>query len=307
MLNVRERIRKTAADTAVDVCWRQWRALGFAGAGDPAARLRTQIDPEALVLASLSVAPHERRLDDATAWWAVAGARWLSVQRMKTLAADFPEPTREALGRFASQADVGGDRRWRALRTTSHESKLKGGEPRLLDPAALVLRARAGFGVGIKADVLAFLMAAPWNDVSQNVADLHDALGYTKTALRTALRDLVQAGLVIATDAPPARYLMRIEGQALPGITPPSDRDLLPRWGYWRQALRLWAAAEHVCRPWDTSRSDYALGSRLYDEVQRAQPLVRWPADHVRPGDPAFLEAFAATFDGFSQKLMASA
>ena len=71
--------------------------------------LRAVVDPEALVLASLVLLDQERRLGDL-----------LSVQRMKNLTADYPEPVRAPLAHrvawFATVArDVGKDLRWRSL------------------------------------------------------------------------------------------------------------------------------------------------------------------------------------------------
>ena len=66
---------------------------------------------------------------------------------------------------FSRYAVAAGDRRWtRLARPPSSVSAAPRGKPfgtiRLAAGPALMLRLRAGFGVGSKADVLAFLLAA---------------------------------------------------------------------------------------------------------------------------------------------------
>ena len=145
---------------AVSACWRQWRTLTRAAAGDEATA--SILDPEALVLLSLTVRHRERRLQDLLHWWAKTGSTLLSVQRMRSLLAAFPESVRGDLAWFASACRTSGDRRWQAL-TRRYADRVadvvarpgKGPDTlELLAPSTLLLRLRAGFGVGAKADML---------------------------------------------------------------------------------------------------------------------------------------------------------
>ncbi len=78
-----DRIADEAREAAVTVAWRQWAALGsMASSGK---RARSMVDPEALILLSLALRDHERRLSDVIHQWVVHGVRLLSVQRTKNL------------------------------------------------------------------------------------------------------------------------------------------------------------------------------------------------------------------------------
>ena len=220
----------------------QWRSLGaFAGAfaGAYGARRATSIiDPEALVLFSLLLRDAERRLDDFLGWWASSSATLLSVQRAHNLAKWFPERVQERLGAFARLATEAGDRAvdaspgggWR-VRTDP-----AGGEGAerlaLYEAPALVLRLRAGFGVGAKTDLLAFLLGLQGERASTKEAA--EALGYTEVAVRTAAQEMTLARFVEETPERPVRYaadpeawdgLLGFEG----GDRPPEEYDAPPK------------------------------------------------------------------------------
>ena len=162
-------------ERTLGVLWRQWGTLGASTASHPA---RGLIDPEALVLASLAFQDEERRLADVLRWWATTGAPLLSVTRIRNLARQFPVSVRDRLGEFAACAlGEGRDFRWRPLarpsgRPAGRRRKALGREPKVLAPPALLLRLRLGFGVAVKADLLAVLLGSPggWLSVREIAA-----------------------------------------------------------------------------------------------------------------------------------------
>src|SRR5258705_2182483 len=119
---------------------------------------------------SLALLGDERRLGDAVSWWAHAASRLVSVQRLRTMARRGPAGAQAHVERFAATATEAGDRRWQHLVAGAAPLPLrraKGLEhPQLAEPAALMPRLRAAFGVGAKADVLLFLLTAPRPDAS---------------------------------------------------------------------------------------------------------------------------------------------
>jgi len=132
----------------------------FAPIGTPTKAI---VDPEALLLLSLGAAEWEARIGRLIPWWAKVGAGALSVQRVKNLVSEYPPGLGAGLGRFPRSAMTeGGDHRWRVLagRTAAGAPRAKdaGASPIVSAPPALMLRLRLAFGVGIKADVLAFLL-----------------------------------------------------------------------------------------------------------------------------------------------------
>lgn len=283
---------RQARDGALDAAWRQWGALGALVGGRPA---RTVLDPEALVLASLALIPHERRLGDVLLWWASAGSGFLSVQRVRSLQDRFPAADAEgALQAFAASAVEAGDRRWKRL-AGPHGLDARPGKgadtPDLTTPAAVVLRLRAAFGVSAKADLFAVLLGS---ESPATVRELADSLGYSTVAVRVALREMTLARVAVATGASPAAYRAADVAQwsALVAGGPP------PQWGHWAEAFAvLLAVAE-----WGGSASEwtpYVASSKARDLAERHARPLRLLAPHApsldgHRGEDA-LAPFAAT------------
>ena len=102
------RMVESLIESVKRVVWQQWQAVGAMVSGTR--RAKGIVDPEALILLSLGLRDHERRLWDMLAWWAAVGANLLSVQRMKNLAVNYPKPINLRLAEFARLAhEMGGD------------------------------------------------------------------------------------------------------------------------------------------------------------------------------------------------------
>ena len=278
-----------ARDAALDAVWRQWAALG-ALIGGP--RPRTVLDPEALVLASLALVPHERRLSDVLLWWASVGSGLLSVQRVRSLVDRFPGA--DALGAFAASAVEAGDRRWKRLAGPSGLDARPGkgaDRPDLLDPSALVLRLRAAFGVNAKADLFALLLAT---ERPETVRELAESSGYSTVTVRVALGEMALARVAEPTGASPATYRAG-ESARWSGLLAGGSR---PRWGHWAETLGVLLSVSEWGREAETW-SPYVASSKARDLTERyARPLRLLAPEAPRfdghRGD-AVLAPFAAT------------
>ncbi len=278
--------------------WRQWRGLGAtAASAKPAAAI---IDPEALVLLSLTLAEEERRFWDLLGWWARVGSPLLSVQRIKNLAGAYPEAVRLKLGQLAHLArSEGGDFRWKALARpqptrTIRLKKALGEQPALTEPTTLLLRLRAGFGVGIKADVLGFLLGMQGNWASAR--DITEATSYTSQAVRRALEDMTVARFLEVARQIPAKYRVDPKGwMELLGIrgAPPVWRDWQPVFAFIGD-LSVWGEGDASLKA-----SPDLISSRARDLFERHQSAFRRnriavPDPRDYPGEK-YLGAFADT------------
>jgi hypothetical protein len=285
-------------ESTLRVLWRQWGTLGASTASNPA---RSLIDPEALVLASLSFQEGERRLPEVLRWWAKVGAPLLSVTRIRTLANSFPEATRERLGEFATHAlHEGHDYRWRPLLRPvggpeGRRGKALAKEPRFTTPHALLLRLRLGFGITVKADLVTMLLGTP--GVWLTVKDMATSLGYTPQSIRRAADDLVAACLIRVTGTTPAGYMLDPSPWAGVLGTPAT----LPPWRHWVPvfafvaALGDWMPTEADLK----GMTDYLLSSRARDFVADHQAAftqnqIAIPQMNYYPGD-AYLAGFEET------------
>jgi hypothetical protein len=284
--DARGRLRQIAdglREATLNVVWRQWGVLGAGavlgptggqdarGKSDAHRRVQALVDPEALVLVSLTLLEHERRLGDVLHDWCTRNSDLLSVQRMKNLEADYPEVVRGSLTHrlawFAAVArDDAKDLRWRSLAQTwkgvpsphplNALTKTRATRARLNASAALMLRLRLGLGVGVKADLIAVLLArsAEW----ATVREITDATGYTVAAVRRAAEDLATAQLIDSRDGQPARFRAALEAWA-PLLRLP---DRPSPWASWHERFLFIAAFLHWAdEAGERPLSAYAFGA----------------------------------------------
>lgn len=270
-------IRSGVVQAGLKVCWAQWAALGSYAAPVETRRPISIVDPEALILLSLGLQKEERRLGDMLRWWASVGSRLTSVQRMRTLAKDFPEDVQRSVGRYASLAVAAGDRRWKALAVgeaprPSDDRGLKGPEVlNLAEASTLMLRLRAAFGVGLKADALAFLLGIGGSWVSVSV--ISEATRYSGTAVRAAARDMALGRLIRRTEDRPALYFVPVKPWAeLLEIRSHGSRDpderAMPSWRFWSGTFGfLLNVADWAERAIESEGSLEVVASRARDMV----------------------------------------
>jgi len=232
-------VREAAARAA----WAQWGAIFTSAAGRRPAR--AIVDPEALLLGSLALSGHEPRLWRVARLWARYGARLLSVQRAKNIARRFPSSVGEQLREFAQLAVAdGGDIRWRSLAGDSTKAKpASRPEPqasRVLEGGpALMLRLRLGFGVGIKPDVVSYLVGMEGG--GSTVQQIAEATQYYGRAVRRAIEELVAGGFVEARSTAPASYRVDL-GKWAELLTITVDNP--PAWCSWVDVYAFVAALD---------------------------------------------------------------
>jgi hypothetical protein len=299
-------IGAVTTETVVEVAWAQWTALTPAAVPATPRQVSSIIDPEALVLISLAVSDHERRLDDLLAGWARIGSWLLSIQRLKTLAREYPESVRARLPVFARYAADAGDRRWRPHASSPADTdrlcrrEKEPGPVRLAGGPALMLRLRAGIGVGTKADLLTVLLGL--HGAAANLRTLALATGYSNRAMRTAAEEMARARFIHEIEGPPAAY--RAEPGAWCALLGggPADASVgagsgVPPWRFWSIAFAfLTAVIEWEREAHRAGWSPYVVSSRARDLVEayrgRLQHLDVTLATSADARGEAYLDAF---------------
>jgi hypothetical protein len=302
---IKKSLVSSVAETAIQSAWIQWHSLGSFITAPRAAR--SVVDPEALVLASLALRDHERRLWDVLASWAVTGSRLLSVQRIKNLNDEYPERTAGRLAEFALIALMeGGDHRWRKLAATEPGPRPRRQDLRVpsaggWDPAALVVRLRLGIGVGLQADVLAFLLSQQGAWTSARV--IAEAIGYSAYSIRRTADKMAEARFIESTMEKPVEY--RADRNAWSPVLG-LRKGVLP-WRYWHQAYAFVAELVTLGEEGEIAApTRYLLSSRLRDLTKKHRNALRLikipsPDPHQFAGEE-FVSAFeqlAATFTGW--------
>lgn len=293
-----DKATETLLSTLTETAWAQWAALGGpVSRGDGASSL---VDPEALLLVSLYLRDRERRLWDALVWWARERSGLLSVQRVKNLAASYPEEITHRLAQFAGRAArEASDARWKRLAGEGSGPEVRpstgrSGRPRISDPAALVLRLRLGIGVGVKPDLLAVLVGLGGDAV--RVSALADATAFASRSVKRAADEMAEAQLLRAHRDGPTEY--RAEpapwAELLRLPSPP------PRWRHWHPLFAFAVQALECLQQLDAEEPGrHVASSRLRTLVEnhraafdRNRIPIPEPADH--PGAD-YLTAFEET------------
>lgn len=280
-----EELVRLVSTAAVDVCWNQWALLGAPIAQQRSEEMHSLIDPEALLLFSLSMQHHEYRLRDITSWFAATGSRLLSVQRINRFLPQYPSNTRERIAQFAGLAIRAGDNRWKKYLgewlADSAVSEWEHPVLHLSSQAALVLRLRAAFGVGLKTDLLSFLFTQQGRGSS--VKDVAIATGYSGPAIRSATDDMVITGLLRESPDRPVEYYLDVGAwqemlvtHGSPTASSESLKDTqLPNWCYWMQLYSFLSMVEDwASSPETQALSPYLLSSQARDLFQDHEKVL---------------------------------
>lgn len=267
-------------DATVELIWRQWGTLGgsVSAADRVSGHAHAMIDPEALLLGSLCLAERERRLDDVAASWVKTNSTLLSVQRLKNLLHAFPPGTAARLSDAADVAITAKDVRWASIAHPGRDeplgrgNKLRATEVRFLHSATLMLQLRQGMGVGVKADVLSYLLAIWFNGRSwASTAAITEAIGYTSAGVRRAADDLARARFIdvpnVAGGASSSQRMYSVDPARW--VQTLGVGNIEAGWRFWRERFSLVAAILETERQLEGKPvSDYALGVTLRELIE---------------------------------------
>ncbi len=230
-----------ARDASLKCLWRQWQAIGATVTG--LGKANAIVDPEVLILTSLWMLDFEPRLADVTASWVKVNSSLLSIQRLRNLRDEYPKVVSNRLSALgAIGVEEGKDLRWASLRNRQAEDfggrdkKVRAVEVGSPSWATLLLQLRRGLGVGVKADVLTFLIGTSGSGGDwSSVAMIAEATRYTPAAVRRVADDLAAARFIrVPSTADSDRGVQRMYN-----ADPTAWAQLLRvgvahiGWGYW--------------------------------------------------------------------------
>lgn len=294
-----ERLREAAAEAA----WTQWGAIFTVAAARK--RAHAIVDPEALMLLSFALSDHEPRLASVIRVMVYGESRLFSVQRAKNLMSLYPSTARERLGEFAHQAVAGGDVRWRSLASRAvprrRPEREKHATPVLEGGPPLMLRLRLGLSVGIKPDVIAFLIGMAGGKAT--VQEIARAIAYHARAVRRGAEELSAAGFIEVRPTAPVSYRADLSRWAqLLGIDP---RDP-PAWRSWAAMYAFVAAVGEWGKK--LPDSNYVLASEARDLLSKYGPMLegvlRLPSVENLRGE-AILNPFVEALDECTEWIQA--
>ena len=218
-------------ERAADLAWSLWAELGVSGWR----RSHTShaIDPERLILFTALLGDADPRLRDESTDWCITYGRYVSAARLRNLLAAQAPETQAAFGQTAATVNANSILRWpRSTEARPYRRTRRSAVADFTAPSLVVLRLRALFGVGARAEVLRAFVADPSARLSAAdlAADLAAEAAYTKRNVAEALEALRMAGLLESAPLRNQRLYGLVDAgwlASLPGALPES----FPWWG----------------------------------------------------------------------------
>lgn len=213
-------------DNVAALAWSLWTELGVAGWRRD--HTSHAIDPERLILFTAFLGDSDPRLRDEATDWCIAYGRYVSAARLRNLLAAQSPDAQAGFGRMAARVNAHSGLRWPGATQASAFERT--GRSTVADFSArslVVLRLRALFGVGARAEVMRAFLTDPSQRLS--AADIAVEAGYTKRNIAEALEALRMAGLLMVHALRNQRlYSLAAAGwlTTLPGGLP----DSYPTW-----------------------------------------------------------------------------
>ncbi len=297
------KFRKTVMVHMLDLLWRQWTALGIPGSGER--ETEKIIDPEALLLLTLTVSRFDPRLFDLVLDWLQVNGSYLNIQRLQSLVDKIGFQSGPQLGAIAELLGKKSPAspKWKKLsskysaESTSPLFFQKDGTPWPVTPEvdpiflkhglqrtpflarkpghafpsegipAFLLRFRALLGINIRCEILCLL---------GSVEEIHPSgiarfLGQSPRAIQKTLADMAKSGLV-RTRTKSREKFYSLSSSSLESLLRPQGRTP------WENTVPLYRALEILWLGiWDPINVDLdhlTLGSQFVRLAEQMGPLL---------------------------------
>jgi hypothetical protein len=189
MLTSSERL----TDDATALAWSLWAEMGVSGW--KRSHSSHAIDPERLILFTAFLGDADPRLRDESTDWCIAYGRYVSAARLRNLLSVQTPQVRATFADTAATVNANSNLRWpRAAQARPYVRTRRSAVEDFTSPSLVVLRLRALFGVGARAEIMRAFLADPSARLS--ASDAAAAAGYTKRNVSEALDALRVAGLL---------------------------------------------------------------------------------------------------------------
>lgn len=315
--------RSRLQDSVLDLAWNCWGSIGLSSSGS--SRWPQPIDPEALILLTLTASRTDVRLFEEMAGWMLLNERLVSFRRLRSLSDGRTDerlvagltgwmrvhgsksqrhvrPRPEGHDEFREPEDLFRNDRLQVrnpdpsfLRAGFLTEEFKPSQlarrPNVRAPSALAFRLRLTLGIGIRSELVRVMLD---DSQSRNVRELAASVGYSKRNVLDSLAELEEAGLVSGEgDKHELRYRIRPEPWRRLLELGASEPDSQFEWSAVSSGLRAileWSWTEAA-----RTDDEYLLASsasRLIGESPALAKLVA-TGDLPLPGDTSYWTRFS--------------
>jgi hypothetical protein len=284
--------------------WQQWCRLGVSGTSQKGSD--RVIDPEVLLAFTSEIGRYDVRLFDEVLDWLATNGLWINTQRVSTIMKQDKIGCPNVMGAMAAwMCDRDKSVKWRGIAKRHHaKSQITpeflfrtapaGGlavveEPdayfeqyglmresvqtrgmtqavNMGDPANIIFRSRALFGINIRADVFAYLLSTEGGH-ARRIAEL---LGFNHMRVQGVLTALANAGFVaVRSEGMSKNY--RIDRERWGPVMFP-DEAASSRWVNWRPLARGLTSVWREAWDLDETRADeYIVSSKMRAVMKTAR------------------------------------
>jgi hypothetical protein len=296
--------RNEFSERVLNFVWGQWCQIGVAGS--VTRKGQWVIDPEPLLAFTTEVARRDARMFDEVLDWLVTNGRWINTQRLSTIVKQDKVGDTAVLGSIASwMSEQDRSMKWRGMARRMAATPQKrnaalfgaqSGVPagvaeqpeahferygllrgpihtrgmtkavNMKDPLNVMFKSRAAFGIGIRADVMAYLVTTD-GGYARRIAEI---LGYNHVRVTEVLAGLAEAGMVTVHSAGRTRQY-RADREKWQSVLLP-ERPSVFQWMNWRSLTRgLTTIWREVWALEDTRADAYVFSSKMRKAMQAAR------------------------------------
>lgn len=260
----------------LDLAWSLWTELGIRGVQQR--HSNTLIWVEELLLFSHVIMELDPRLRDEIADWRTQYNRFISISRLKSLFVK----SQDIISITFSQIEN--------IPQNIHLSRKSVLRPQS-SAALLNIRARSIFGTGSRADLMTYFAVHPNTEFS--IAELTEAIGYSKRNLTEVLNDLSQGQLLgMRMQGNQKRYSLRPSNSLLPALAP------LPHYVPWHLVFHILLSLRMCLQKIDKMSSSTQV-IELRNCFMKLQPNL----DQLKVAPPEFSGDMADYLTSFYQWL----
>lgn len=296
--------RNEFTERVLSFVWGQWCQIGVAGSATQ--KGPWVIDPEPLLVFTTEVARRDARIFDEVLDWLVTNGRWINTQRLSTIVRQDKVGDTAVIGAIASwMSEKDKSMKWRGVMRRMAATGQKRNEAlfgaqsgvpagvaeqpephferygllrgpirargmtqavNMKDPLNVMFKSRAVFGIGIRADVMAYLVSTD-GGYARRIAEI---LGYNHMRVSEVLAGMAEAGMVTVHAAGRTKHYGADQEQWQSVILP--DRSNALRWVNWRALTRGLATLWRVVWALDAARAEaYVFSSKMRKAMQEAR------------------------------------
>ena len=338
--------RNEFSERVLSFVWGQWCQIGVAGSTPQ--KGQWVIDPEPLLAFTTEVARRDARMFDEVLDWLVKNGRWINTQRLSTIVKQDKVGDTAVIGAIASwMSGQDKSMKWRGMTRRMVDTELKrngalfiahpgvsagvaeqpeahflrygllrgpihtrGMTPavNMKDPLNVMFKSRAAFGIGIRADVMAYLVTTD-GGYARRIAEI---LGYNHMRVTEVLAGMAEAGMVTVHSSGRTKHY-RADREKWQSVLLP-ERSGASQWVNWRSLMRgltiIWREAWVL----DDTRADaYVFSSKMRKAMQAAKDDLQGSGIPFSIADDkgylaeAYLPVFVKDMDGIMNALASTA